>query len=114
LITRNQIDIKSNGAANEVNGKLNGVDQNLNELDQNLNRLNGQPNEFDQFSIGLNGKLIRFNAIVIKRGQEPSGSGDERSRRDETAVRFLCDVFEERAHVGQIVVSQPGGVGAAT
>lgn len=58
LITRIEIDIKSDGAANELNGKLNGVDQNLNEVDRNLNRLNAPPNESDQFPIEFNAKLI--------------------------------------------------------
>jgi hypothetical protein len=49
------------------------------------------PINSDGIFINLNEKFIRVDGFIIKRGQNPSGSGDERSRRNETSVRFLHD-----------------------
>ena len=92
LITRDEMFINSNGAAIRVN--------------ECLFRVNELPINSDGMFIKLNEKFIRADGFVIKRGQNPSESGDERSRRNETSVGFVHDVFEEGAHIRQVVVAR--------
>jgi hypothetical protein len=100
LITRDEILINSNGAAIRVN--------------ESLFRVNENPINSDGIFIKLNEKFIRVDGFVIKRGQNPGESGDERSRRNETGIRFLHDVFEKGAHMREVVVIQAVRAGAAT
>jgi hypothetical protein len=89
LITRDEILIRFNGAAIRVNEYLFGVNE-------YLFRVNELPINSDGMSIKLNEKFIRVDGFVIKRGRNPSESGDERSRRNETAKGF-CTTSSKKA-----------------